>query len=91
VDFSNLAPYYRQEFQQIFDSNEQYTGKWNWAAFLFGPLWALTKGAWVAPLICIFVGAITAAVGAVIYWFIFGFRGNFIYYSAFVKKRQLWA
>jgi hypothetical protein len=27
------------EFAKVRDSREQYKGKWNWAAFLFGPIW----------------------------------------------------
>ena len=44
--FAALSPYYQQEFSQITASGEIYKGKWNWAAFFFGGLWALTKGAW---------------------------------------------
>ena len=47
--FPELSLYYRDEFDKIYESNEKYKGKWNWAAFFFGPIWALTKGVWVAP------------------------------------------
>src|SRR5438105_1794459 len=43
-DFSHLPEYYRKEFQKIYKSNERYKGKWNWAAFLFGLIWGITKG-----------------------------------------------
>jgi hypothetical protein len=90
VDFSGLSPYYRKEFQRIYDSNEQYKGKWNWAAFLFGPFWGLTKGLWLATIICVIAFVLTYGVAGIVYWFIFGFRGNYMYYCASTKKKQLW-
>jgi len=70
----------------IESSGEQYQGKWNWAAFLFGALWALTKGLWVPALIA-FVGAIfTYGLVGVIYWFIFGARGNYMYYRKVTRN-----
>jgi predicted nucleic acid-binding Zn ribbon protein len=89
VNFSNLSTYYMGEFTKIRESNEQYRGKWNWAAFCFGPLWALTKGVWLAPIICIVVSVITAGIGGIIYWFVFAFRGNYLYYCSHVKDKQL--
>lgn len=91
-----LPPYYQQEFTKIEESGETYKGKWNWAAFLFGPIWALTKGAWVSALCHVGVNAVILLVtcgfgapliliGAIIY----GIRGNFIYYQAFRQGRQL--
>ena len=89
VNFSNLSTYYMDEFTKMRESNEQYRGKWNWAAFFFGPLWALTKGVWLAPIICVIVSVITAGVGGIIYWFVFAFRGNYLYYCSHVKDKQL--
>ena len=54
--FSAFPPYYREEFRRIYESGENYKGKWNWAGFLFGAIWALTKGLWLPSLIA-FVGA----------------------------------
>jgi len=89
TDFSNLPQYYQDEFRKIFESNETYKGKWNWAAFGFGPIWALTKGVWVAPLIDIVGASATLGVVGVIYWFIFAIRGNYMYYSYIAKNKQL--
>ena len=89
VNFSNLSTYYMDEFTKMRESNEQYRGKWNWAAFFFGQLWALTKGVWLAPIICVIVSVITAGVGGIIYWFVFAFRGNYLYYCSHVKDKQL--
>lgn len=89
ANFSNLSKYYQEEFTKISESNEKYRGKWNWAAFLFGPLWALTKGIWLAPIICIVVAVITAGIGGIIYWFAFALRGNYQYYCSNVKNKQL--
>lgn len=43
-------PYYQKEFQKIHDSNGAYKGKWNWWAFFFTSLWALSKGCYVLGL-----------------------------------------
>jgi RNA polymerase subunit RPABC4/transcription elongation factor Spt4 len=89
TDFSGLSQYYQDEFTKIYKSNESYKGKWNWSAFLFGALWALTKGLWLSAVICLFVCLLTAGIAGFIYWFIYGARGNYMYYCAYVKKKQL--
>jgi uncharacterized protein DUF2628 len=89
MTFAEVAPYYRTEFQRIRESNEAYKGQWNWAAFFFGPLWALTKGVWLAPAICLGLGLITHGVAAIGYWFVFGARGNYMYYCAHTKNQQI--
>lgn len=88
TDFSSLKPYYQERFQRILNSNEQDTGGWNWCAFLFGPLWALSKGLWLSALIMIAASVITAGALAVVVWFIYGFRGNYMYYCKHVKNQQ---
>ena len=94
--FSHLAPYYQQEFTKIAASNEKYRGKWNWAAFFFGPLWALTKGAYLTFLVHAAIGTtiliVTFGFGLpllIIFPFIYGIRGNYIYYSLVEKKKQI--
>lgn len=89
IRLPRLSTYYQDEFRRIDESRELYKGKWNWAAFLFGPLWALTKGLWLSALIAIIGGLFTGGVIAVVYWFIFGARGNYLYYCQAVRKRQL--
>ncbi len=89
VDLSGLSEYYRREFQRIYESHEGYKGKWNWAAFLFGPIWALTKGIWLAPLIALAGGLLTYSLVMIAYWFVVAARGNYMYYTAHVKGRQL--
>lgn len=88
-DFPGLPEYYRTEFKKIYESNESYKGKWNFAAFLFGPLWALTKGIWLAPVICIVAAILTWGIAGIAYWFIFGARGNYMYYSAHARQKQV--
>jgi len=84
--------YYENEFKKIKESNETYKGKWNWAAFFFGPLWALTNGAWLSAVvcfvICIATYGVSGGVVGVIYWFVYGFRGNYIYYCVHEKNFQ---
>jgi hypothetical protein len=94
--FAGLPPYYQQEFNQIAASNETYKGKWNWAAFCFGPLWALTKGAWATFLVSfianILIIAGTCGWGLAIVWIlpiIYGLRGNYIYYCVVAKQKQI--
>lgn len=85
TNFVGLSEYYQNEFRMIESSGERYQGKWNWAAFFFGAIWALTKGLWVPALIC-FVGSIfTGGIVGVIYWFIFGARGNYMHYRKITR------
>ena len=88
LDFSSLPVYYQKEFRKIYNSNEQYKGKFNIWAFLFAAIWALTKGCWLSAIISLVLSCLTAGVGGVVYWFIFGFRGTYIYYCSYVKDKQ---
>jgi len=85
----DLSPYYQKEFRLIYESGESYKGKWNWAAFIFGFIWALTKGLWLPFLVALIVSIMTSGIGGVVYWFIFGARGNYMYYCAKAKNKQL--
>lgn len=74
--------YYQTEFQKIKSSNEAYKGKWNWAAFFFGPLWAMYKGMWGLGLIGFAIGVIlsqTVVIPFIVSIF-FASRGNYSYY-----------
>ncbi len=88
LDFSQLDPYYQREFQKIYNSGENYKGKFNIWAFLFGNIWALTKGCWLSAIISFIISIATVGIGGVVYWFIFGFRGTYMYYCAYVKDKQ---
>jgi hypothetical protein len=90
IDLNGLPPYYQEEFKKILESGEAYKGKWNWAAFLFGGIWAMTKHLWLSVAICLIAGIATAGFGYLVYWVIYGFRGNYIYYTLYAKKKQLW-
>lgn len=94
--FAHLSPYYQEEFRKIAASSETYKGKWNWAAFFFGPIWALTKGAWLSSLTHLSVnflvllltcgfGAPLLIIGSIMY----GARGNYIYYNVARYNKQL--
>lgn len=85
-----LSSYYQAEFQQMRDSGEEYRGKWNWAAFFFPGFWAISKGLWKSGLV-FFIGSLfTAGIVGIIYWFIFGARGNYMYYRKVVKRQEPW-
>lgn len=79
LDFRYLSPYYQGEFTKIYESNESYNGRWNWAAFFFTWMWAL------ASLVVVFF---TGGILAIPLWFYFAIRGNKIYYNLTVKKQQ---
>src|SRR5438093_971260 len=69
-NLTHFPAYYRDEFRRIYESREQYTGKWNWAAFLFGSIWAFVKGLWLATVVSIVVGLATGGLGFLVYWII---------------------
>lgn len=83
LNSENLSKYYQQEFKMIQESNEEYQGKFNIAAFIGGPLWAFVKGLYLPALIAIIVSVLTAGIGGVVYWFVFGIRGNWMIYNWF--------
>ena len=89
TDFSYLSGYYREEFKRIYESNETYKGSWNWSAFIFSCFWAIQKGMWLSGIICLILSVPTAGITTIVYSFIFGARGNYIYYTAHAKEKQL--
>jgi len=86
ASFASYPPYYQQEFRRINATGEAYKGKWNWAAFFFCAIWALTKGLWLPALICFVGGLLTGGVVAFAYSFIFATRGNYMYYCKEIKR-----
>ena len=88
-DFLGLKSYYQKEFQKIHDSNENYKGKFNIWAFLVGWIWAFSKGCWLSAIVCLGISFITGGIGGIVYWFIYGFRGTYMYYCSYVKNKQL--
>lgn len=90
-NLTGLSPYYQEEFRKIHDSNESYKGKWNWDAFIWGVFWALSKGLWGSVLLAVALGLVTGGLVLIGYWFVWGIRGNYIYYTLHVKKKQILA
>jgi hypothetical protein len=84
-----LSFYYQNEFTRIVQSRGVYRGQWNWAAFFFGAFWGLSKGLWVPSLIAIVGALFTGGIVGVIYWFIFGVRGNYMYFAKMVEHRDV--
>jgi len=69
---------------------------WNWAAFLFGPLWYLRKGLWAKGLVILVATAspfwplpIWIVVSLVLFVYC-GAIGNWDYYLLRVKRTQWW-
>lgn len=89
ADFSDLPPYYRKEFQKIYNSGETYKGKFNIWAFLFGNIWALCKGCWLSALVAAVVSILTSGIAGVLYGIIISFRGTYVYYCSYVKHKQI--
>lgn len=89
TDFRGFDPYWQEEFVKIQESGENYKGKWNWPAFFFGPIWALTKGCWIPALISILGGWFSYGIISFIYWFVFAIRGNYMYYNKAVKRKNI--
>jgi uncharacterized protein DUF2628 len=91
--FAGLGPYYQNEFEQIYRSNEAYKGRWNWAAFFFGPIWAASKGLWVNAILFFCLGFVLSALSMGVLGLavgvIYGVRGNYFYYSHLVKGKQV--
>lgn len=95
-DYSMLDPYYQDEFRRIYESGEVYKGKWNWAAFLFGPFWMLARDMPLVGLAVILanviVGVVTAGAGLPLLFFAYdiyvGIRGNYLRYTALYKRVQ---
>jgi len=95
-------PYYQEEFQKIQDSSETYKGKWNWWAFFFTGLWAISKGCWVLFIIIVLTSSllqyrlfnindyayVTIGFSSTIWALIMGWRGTWFYYVLKVKKKQ---
>ena len=88
-DFSRLPLYYRTRFKKIYDSHEAYRGGWNWAACIFNFLWAFQKRLWLSGSICLVVSLLSGGIAGVIYGIVYGIRGNYMYYSAYAKEKQL--
>ena len=84
-----LSPYYQAEFRMIKESGEKYKGVWNWAAFLFGAFWGFSKGLWVPATLCIVGSLLSYGIVGIAFWFIFGARGNYMYYCKIVKRQNI--
>lgn len=84
---SDLSEYYQSEFQKIRDSNEQYKGKWNWAACFLGPIWAFTRGLREVVIIYVLAILFTFGISVLAYAVVFGLRGNYMYYTKVMRGR----
>lgn len=79
---------YATEYAKIYNSNESYKGSFNLMAFLFGPLWALSKGLWFHAILATGIIMVTVGVMAIPMWFYTGFRGTYLLYCKDVKAQQ---
>lgn len=94
-DFSYLSGYYQNEFTRIEESDGRYTGKFNWFAWLFTGLWALSKGLWLSAIIGIIIGTMAGITDSglkhtinFVYSIAFGFRANYLYYINYTQDKH---
>ena len=94
INTTYLKLYYKEEFEKIDSSNETYKGKWNWCAFFFTWIWALTKGLWGLALVTIGIDTLISSINSNLSWLSFvicifyGVRGNYFYYNLVKNKKQ---
>lgn len=92
LKYAYLKPYYQEQFQKIETSGEAYKGKWNWCAFFFTWIWALTKGLWGIAIASIVISGIFAAIdfsyASLVICILFGVRGNYFYYNLQARNKQ---
>lgn len=87
-----LKPYWQKELTKIHNSNGAYRGKFNFPAFFFGALWALTKGLWANVLVMILIASVFYAVLPESAWVVVNFAiGGFYgaYGNMLVYKKQI--
>ena len=90
-----LKPYYQKVFARFDQVEGVRTAKWNWAAFIFGPLWALEKGLIRCALLLFVITALilVPVLGLIINLvahFYLGRNGNWIYYKKITGNKDLW-
>jgi len=94
VDVTSEDSYWRNEFRKICESDGSYTGKFNWAAFLFGAFWFFAKGLPVTGLIWFAValagGVLTFGLFSTFVWIAAGFRANYIRYMKIIEKKDVY-
>ncbi|MBE6094758.1 MAG: zinc-ribbon domain-containing protein [Schwartzia succinivorans] len=93
LNFSVLDPYYQNEFQKIYESGETYKGHFNIYAFMGCSIWALVKGATTSGIVTLVLSVPTAiftfGLSLLLLPLLYGFRGTYIYYNAYVKNSQI--
>lgn len=89
--YGSYSEYYQNEFSAIERSNEEYQGKFNWLAFLFTPIWLLTKGMWQLVLIVsvIYFFPLVGVLVALVFCFLIGRKANYLYYRKEKYGEQL--
>jgi uncharacterized protein DUF2628 len=89
-DYGRFTTHYQEVFKQIDEKNGSFRPKWNWAAFLFGFFWYLSKGMWVKGLVMIAITFAFSGVPVLFFWLYGGIAGNFDYYLYAIQGKQLW-
>jgi hypothetical protein len=88
--YALFKPYYQQQFEKMFQSQEVYKGKWNWAAFFFSWIWCFTKGLWLSGIIWLLLSVLTSGTLGLIAPFYYAVRGNYLIYRMTMTNKQPW-
>jgi hypothetical protein len=67
-----------------------FVATWNWAAFLFGPLWYLVKGIWIKGLAICLISLFSHGLAIPFLWIYCGLFGNWDHYVWRRLGSQLW-
>lgn len=87
---NHMDMYYRNEFTKVYN-NPEYKGKFNWAAFLFGFLWLISKNMFFQSLVFVMIAIIIFNIFPILFFIpclILGFRGNYLYYNYYINHKN---
>jgi hypothetical protein len=84
-----VKPKYQKQFREIYESNESFKGDFNLMAFLFGGIWAISKGLWTVAIVGIIISIFSVGFGAIAVWIYFGVRGTYLYYKLKIDGKQV--
>lgn len=94
-NYQFLKPYYQKVFTGFDQVEGVRTAKWNWAAFIFGPLWALEKGLircavlWFVITALILLPVLGFIINIIAHFYL-GRNGNWLYYKKITENSDLW-
>ncbi len=103
LDLSGLDDNYKEEFTKIYESKEEYKGKWNWYSFFFSWMWLFAKGCWAWAMIMLGImlyltfsrfrmlglgGSELTFLLSIGFAIFLGNKGTWMYYNLKIKNKQ---